>query len=53
MKGINTETVMHRAVNPAIPDFMMDDWLFLVKCKYINWVSDIWMATPGILRASD
>lgn len=53
VKGISTVTVIHRALNPAIKDFTIEVWLFLVKYEYINWVRDIWMAIPGILRARD
>lgn len=53
VKGINTETVIHRALNPAIPDFTIEVWLFFVRYEYINCVSDIWMAIPGILRTRD
>jgi hypothetical protein len=53
VKGINNDTVIHRALNPASPDLAIEVSLFFVKYELINWVSDIWIAIPGILRARD
>lgn len=53
VKGIKTDTVTHRALNPASPDLTIEVPLSLVKYELINWVSDMWIAIPGMLRARD